>query len=415
LDVNQQELSSANAAGGTSSSSLHRLSEIQDFSIVQGGPLFQLLFRTHFVGGAMTLVMRRVILFVLITWVPLLLLSAFEGHLFRGSIAVPFLLDLETHIRFLVVVPLLLDAELVVHKRLLPIARTFLERNLIPKEAMKRFDAAVNSAFRLRNSIPAEVLIIALVYAVGVLVVWRRYMVLNTATWYATGSGSALNLSHAGMWYADISLPIFQFLLLRWYFRMFIWMRFLWQVSRIRLALVATHPDRVGGLGFLADTAHAFSILVLAHSALLAGQIANRIIFLGKTLMDFKIEIAVMAGFLMCLVFGPLLVFSPQLGLARHRGLIAYGTLADRYVREFDRKWMRGGVPGGEPLLGSADIQSLADMGNSFSVVNSMQLVPITRNAILQVAAAMLVPLTPLLFTVMSPKELAQRLLHLVF
>jgi hypothetical protein len=391
------------------------LSETQDFSIVQGGPLFQLLICTHFVGDEMTMVTRRIILFVLITWVPLFVLCALDGHLLKGSAVLPFLTDAKTHIRFLVVVPLFLSAEPIVHRRLLPVAREFLERGLIPKDGMKRFDAAVHSAFRLRNSLLVEVLLLAFVYVVAVLFGWRREIILDSASWHVTGSGTGPKLTYAGMWYAYVSLPIFQFLLLRWYFRIFIWTRFLWQVSRIKLALVPTHPDRVGGLGFLGHTAFAFSVLVLAHSAMLAAYIASRIFRAGAALVDFKIEVAAMAGFMMCLVFGPLLMFSPQLSLAKHRGLIEYGTLAEHYVRDFDRKWLRRGGPGGEPLLGSADIQSLADMGNSFSVVDSMRLAPVTLNAILQIAAAVLVPLVPLLFTVMSPEELAQRLLHLVF
>ena len=47
--------------------------------------------------------------------------------------------------------------------------------------------------------------------------------------------------------------------------------------------------------------------------------------------------------------------------------------LAARYAREFDRKWLRGGAPADEPLLGSGDIQSLADLGNSYEVVKEMQ------------------------------------------
>ena len=86
-----------------------------------------------------------------------------------------------------------------------------------------------------------------------------------------------LKLSLAGMWYGYVSLPLFQFLLMRWYFRLFIWARFLWQVSRIDLSLVPTHPDRVGGLGFLSNTVYAFTPLAVAHGALLAGLIANRI------------------------------------------------------------------------------------------------------------------------------------------
>ena len=46
-----------------------------------------------------------------------------------------------------------------------------------------------------------------------------------------------------------VSVPLFQFILLRWYFRIFIWARFLWQVSRIDLAYAPAHPDRLGGSG----------------------------------------------------------------------------------------------------------------------------------------------------------------------
>ena len=115
--------------------------------------------------------------------------------------------------------------------------------------------------------------------------------------------GSKLSLS--GMWYGYVSLPIFQFLLMRWYFRIFIWTRFLWQVSRLDLSLVPTHPDRVGGLGFLSNTVYAFTPLAVAHGALLAGFIANRIFYLGAALPQFKIEIAVLVVFVLCMVLRP--------------------------------------------------------------------------------------------------------------
>jgi hypothetical protein len=388
--------------------------DAQDFSLVHGGPLFQLLLRTHLITDADTLVLRRIIFFVTISWVPLLALSALGGQLLDGGIALPFLLDIETHIRFLVVVPLLLAAELVVHRRLLPVARSFLDRNLIREADEQRFDTALNSAFRLRNSVPAEVLLLALVYGVGVLVVWRHYTALDVSTWYANASAGSYRLTSAGIWYAYVSLPIFQFLLLRWYFRVIIWVRFLWQVSRIELRLVPTHPDQLGGLGFLSNTAFAFGVLLMAHGAMLAAQIANRIFFASAKLQDFKEEIFLMLVFLLCLVFGPLLVFSPQLSRTKRQGLLDYGTLAERYVRDFDGKWLRDRAPQGEPLLGSADIQSLADIGNSFTVVRTMRVAPITRDAVLELSAAVLVPLTPLLLTVMPVDQLLKQLVGLV-
>jgi len=235
-------------------------------------------------------------------------------------------------------------------------------------------------------------------------------MTLDTATWYATPSTEGSKLSLAGMWYGYVSLPIYQFLLLRWYFRLFIWTRFLWQVSRIELRLVPTHPDRVGGLSFLTNTVYALTVLAVAHGAMLAGPLANRIFFLGATLPQYKAEIALIVVFMLCLVFGPLLVFAPQLSHAKRTGLREYGTLAERYVREFDTKWLRGGAPGDEPLVGSGDIQSLADLGNSYEVVRTMIIAPITKQAVIRLVVATLVPIVPLMLTMMPLEELLKKL-----
>ncbi len=386
------------------------------FSLVLGGPLYQLFRSAHLSGTGLELLRRRIIVISLFAWLPLLLLSALNGQLLGGDVAVPFLQDAEVHVRFLIAMPLLIVAEIVVHRRMHLVVRQFLERNLIPESARERFDSAIASALRLRNSVPAELLLVALVYGVGVFIVWRVYTVLDTSTWHtlpADDRGS--RLSAAGMWYAYVSLPLFQFLLLRWYFRIFIWLRFLWQVSRIDLNLLPIHPDRLGGLGFLSNTAYAFVPLALAHGAVLAGQIANRIFHLGAELLSFKVEIALVVCFVQFLVFAPLLLFSLQLAQAKRAGLREYGTLAARYIRDFDSKWLRGNTPAREPLVGSADVQSLADMGNSFEGVRKMRVAPVTRDAIVQLAVATAVPVAPLLLTIMPLEELVKLLAGILF
>lgn len=301
------------------------------------------------------------------------------------------------------------------HRRMRFVVKEFLDRRLISESTIKRFDAAIASVFRLRNSMLAEVLLVGFVYVVGILIIWRHYMALDTVTWYATPSLEGSKLSFAGMWYGYVSLPIFQILLCRWYYRVFIWTRFLWQVSRIDLSLVPTHPGRAGGLEFLSETAYAFVPLLLAHGALLAGLLGDRIFHLEATLASFMIEILVLVIFLMCVVFGPLLVFAPQLAKAKRRGLREYGTLAERYVREFDTKWLRGGAPADERLVGSADIQSLADMGNSFEVVRTMRVVPFSKETIIQLAVVTVAPVAPLLLTMMSLEDILKKLLGIVF
>ena len=394
---------------------LASLSAQQDFSLVLGGPFFQLLRRAHLSDDTLKLVRQRIIIISLLAWLPLLVLSTLEGQALRGSTTVPFLLDLEVHIRFLMTMPLLIAAELVVHRRLSPIVKVFLERKLIPESEMTRFNAAISSAFRLRNSVLVEVLLIAIVYVVGILIVWRQYITLDTATWYATRSAGRTQLSLAGMWYGYVSLPIFQFLLCRWYLRIIIWARFLWQVSRIELSLIPTHPDRLGGLGFLSNTVYAFTILAIAHGMLLAGTLADRIFFVGARLSEYKMPIAVMVLFVLCLVLAPLMVFAPQLAKTKRIGLREYGTLAERYVREFDRKWLRGEAPADEPLVGSGDIQSLADLGNSYEVVRTIRILPVTKETILQVVFATIAPIVPLALTMMPLEELLKTLAGVLF
>jgi hypothetical protein len=367
-----------------------------DFSIVIGGPLFQALRRAHLTGDALELTRRRIVVIAIIVWVPLLVLSAVDGRAWGDAVGVPFLYDIDAHARFLVALPLLIVAELVVHRRMRKVVGQFVSLGLVRNAVRERFDAAIVSAMRLRNSVLAELLLIAFVYGVGILVVWRDYGALGTPTWYATPDGRVLRPQLAGWWYLLVSLPLFQFVLLRWYFRLFIWARFLWQVSRMDIAYAPMHPDRNGGIGFLSRIGYAFTPLLLAQGTLLAGMLANRIFFDGAALPDFKLEVFTFVAAVVGVVLAPLLVFVVPLSRAKRAGLREYGHLSKRYVDEFETKWLRGVASDSEPLVGSADIQSLADMANSFEVLRSMRVVPITRDTLLQLVVASLLPVAPL-------------------
>ena len=382
-----------------------------DFSVVLGGPLFQLLRRAHLSDDALALLHRRVLAVIIITWVPLLLLSLLEGNAWWGSVAVPFLVNAEVHTRFLVAMPLHVLAELGVHLRMRSLVGRFFERGLIADADRPRVIAAVESALRLRNSVAVEVALIVIIYAAGIPM--REYLSVDASTWAGAATGNS-ELSLAGWWQALISVPFFQFLLLRWYFRGFIWARFLWQLSRLDLQLVPTHPDRVGGLGFLTNVVYAFAPILMAHGALLSGLIADRIFFEGAKLPQFMVEIVGGVGVLVLLVLFPLMVFGGQLARLKRTGLADYGRLAQRYVREFDQKWLRGSDPG-EPLIGSADIQSLADLNNSFEVVREVRFAPFTKQTVVQLAVVTLLPVAPLLLTMISFEELLKRLLSAVF
>jgi hypothetical protein len=389
--------------------------EFGDFSLISGGPLYQLWRHTRLAGDALQWTHRRVLVAVLVTWVPLLLLSMVDGRAWGGSVALTFLKDVETHVRLLIAVPLLILAEVKVHRELPSILRCFVDRGLVSVADRPRFDAAVAAAVRLRNSVAAELLLIVLVYVVGILIIRRTQFALAMDSWYASMEGGRLQLTHAGWWGALVAMPVVQFLTVRWFFRFFVWGRFLWQVSRIRMNLEPAHPDCTAGLHFIALTERACRMVMVAMGALLAGMIANKIFYSGAALLEFKVEVVGMVALLVFMVLGPMLAFTPQLIEAKHRGIAEYGRLGQRYAREFDRKWVRGDNPAGEPLLGTADIQSLADLRNSFVVVRDIQWAPFDLKNVATLAVVTLIPLAPLLLTTFSVEEILDRLLKTIF
>lgn len=396
----------------------HNSHEPPDFSLVLGGPLFQLLVRCRLDTPAHELLKKRILSISMFAWLPLLFLSLVDGKAWGGA-DLPFLHDIEMHARLLVALPLLIAAELLVHRRMRLVVGQFIDREIITGAVLPRFREVIASAMTLRNSVAVELILLVLIF-VGGHFIWSTFsstamIAPGKETWHATAAAGGTDLSPAGYWYDFVSRPLFQFILVRWYFRIFIWVRFLWQSSRLELNLIPTHPDRTAGLGFLGGSAAAFAPLLAAHGALLAGLMANEIFYAGAKLTDFRMEVIGYVAFLLLVVLGPLLFFSPRLMAAKRRGLREYGILASRYVSEFDMKWVRGGAGDDEPLIGSGDIQSLADLGNSFQVIREIKPFPFGRDAVMQLAFFTILPGLPLVLTMIPLEELITKLLGAVF
>jgi hypothetical protein len=386
------------------------LEKVKDFSLVLGGPIFQLFRKAHLSGDHLEHQKRRLITITLFAWLPLLILCELSAGGATGRL--PFLHDVEVQARFLVALPILIAAELIVHVRIRPLVSRFLDRQIVRTEDRPRFEAAVDSAIRLRNSIPIEIGLLIAVYTLG-LWFWNSRVEINSQTWYAM-PGGRWHLTPAGYWYVLVSIPLFQFILLRWYLRFFIWYRFLWQVSRLNLHLVPIHPDRSAGLAFLGRSVYAFGPILFAQGAMLAGVVASRVLYRGEQLVSFKMQIAAFIVFFVVAILGPLLVFTPKLAAAKRKGLGDYGQVAQGYVNKFEEKWVLNAPPDDE-VLGSGDIQSLADLNNSYDIVRSMRPVPFGLQDISRLAIVTAAPLAPLLLTVFSAEELILRLVKVVF
>jgi len=75
------------------------LQEPPDFSLVLGGPLYQMLRRARLTGPALELLRRRIVISVFLCWVPLAVLSLAQAH-FLGGAKLSFFRDISANTSF---------------------------------------------------------------------------------------------------------------------------------------------------------------------------------------------------------------------------------------------------------------------------------------------------------------------------
>lgn len=366
--------------------------------------------RIGLIQGAGPSLGRRVVGFLLITWVPLLVFSLIEGRALGPTPWESFLLDFATYARFFLAVPLLFVAEVVTGPRLRSAGLHFVQGNFVRPEDIPAVEAAIVRAARRREALLPELVMLG----IALFGAWYFTETFSAGTttpaWNSATAAGGTGLSLAGLWYRCVAVPILQFFMYRWLWRLLIWTCFLRELSRLDLNLVATHPDRAGGLGFLGGAHVTLAIFAFAFSWVLSGHVAFQVYFEAVPIDTFRSLFVIYLVLMELICLGPLLIFVPLLARTRRAGLRDYSILADTYNRAFHRKWVAGETPSDEPLLGSGDIQSLADLGNSFGVIREMRIFPFSQQQILQIAVIASLPGLPLIFLVMPVGELLKLL-----
>ena len=389
---------------------LNSAERTQSFMFTEGGPGAAVMERLHLAGSEPGVGLgRTAVVLMALTWVPLFVLCLFEGLLF-GRVKMPFFYDITAHTRFLFAVPVLVLADIPAGARLREVMRHFVAAHLVREDERGKFQAILANLLRFRDSHLGEMIVVALTYLAS-------YNALSGAssqsgTWFRPETGHGLTL--VGYWYALVALPIFQFLLFRWVYRMAVWSRFLWQVSRLDLVLTPTHPDGAGGLAFLGKSLIPFGVILFAVSAVVSSAIAERLLFEGARLQEYLWSYVTLFVLALAVFAAPLLLFVPNLLALKQRGLMEYGTLGSEYTQAFYRRWVGKTEPTEEPLLGTGDIQSLADLGNSFEIIRKMRILPVELSDFIAFVLPGLIPALPLAATVMPMGEIVKDLLKLI-
>jgi hypothetical protein len=388
---------------------------VDQFSLVEGGPIYRFQVAIRMAMPDKSGVAKRAFLIMLITWLPLLLFSVFQGTAFGSQVQMPFLRDIAVNVRFLIALPLLVIAELVIDPRLNECVRYFVTSGLVSGPQLPAFEQAIAKTMKVRDGIiPAVVLILAAFVPIA----WHAKtatMAHGITTWHGMISQSGEALSLAGWWYRIVSLPIFRLLLFRWLWLIIIWASFLRRVSKLDLGCIASHPDTAAGLEFLIHAQLLFGFIGFISSVVIAGAFGNAIIYEGATVSSLKFLMIAFCVLGILVIAAPLLVVTPKLLQVKQRGLLEYGALGTAYSQSFDRKWITPGDPlEKQNLLGAADIQSLADLYNSFSVVRQMKVILIDKKILLGLAIPVILPLLPLIVIATPADELVRAVLKLL-
>ncbi len=388
--------------------------QIHDFSLVRGGVIYQLLLRFSLIKPGSYSVVQRSIFFALITWLPLLMLSVAQGLALDSALQVPFLKDIAAYSRFLLAIPVLIAAEVVIDISVITTVKYFLYSGLVEAAELPNFKAAIAEVAKLRDSILLEPCLFLIAYIITG-IVFIRELSSVTSAWSALGTGTAKQLTLAGWWYALVSLPIYQFLLFRWLWRFLLWSRFLWRLSRLNLQLVPTHTDLAGGLGFLGITQISFGSISFAASTVLSGSYCQKVIYQGVSITKFKFQIIGFLVLSIISILGPLLVFSGKLLKVKIRAFQQYGSLVTQHNLLFEQKWITRQPPQGESLLGNPDMSSLADLGASFETIKKMRIVPFGLGTLIGLVSAIIVPLLPLFLITIPLEQITDMGLKILF
>jgi hypothetical protein len=292
-------------------------------------------------------------------------------------------------------------------------AREIVGSGVVPANELPALETDVRRVGRLKDSWLAEVLLVLAAFALPLIgmIVDLPGRTANLGALLAETGGSPGPILG---WYLGFCLPLFRFLLFRWVWRLGLWCYFLWRVTKLKLHLLPTHPDLAGGLGYLEVVQEHFTPLIAAISAVYSASFAEDI-SAGTMAFEALYRLAPILVILVAALFvGPLFLFAPKLWLCRITGWSEYMAMASRYVDAFDRRWIRDEKATGESQLGTADMQSLADLGNSVNVVRNVQVIPASRRLMMQLAVAVVLPLLPLLFFKYPVSDLAARLFQTI-
>jgi hypothetical protein len=377
---------------------------IEDTDFLTRGKRNRILETLKLEKGEKSFIARKILFFLLVLWLPMLVLSFFESSALNSSIKISFLCDYLVYARFFIAIPLLLFAGRTTKFQSNHTINYFFESGIIADNNKEEFESLLKKFLKFRDSRVSEIIILIASYLL-VLVFWKNLNQSDVSSSWIFNSGLK-SLSVSGSWYYYISIPVYQFLFFRMIWRYILWCIFMWKISRMNLNIYATNPDLSAGLGFLGYSLVGYALLGSVQSCVISGEIANSIAFRGDILKDNTILIISSIISISFIYFFPSLFFVRKLFEVKLKGILDYGIVTSRQSGAFFNKWIKGKITEPGEFLDTPDFSSHTDMNTVYDIIQKMSMIPIDTKKIVNVIVTVAAPFAPLVLLAFPVKEI---------
>lgn len=353
---------------------------------------------------------RRALFWSMLAWLPLVIWSAVTGHLNLNGSDESVLMHFGVHVRGLVAIPLFILAEAMLNQMTQRLIPYFAESGLIREEDLQGFRKLLLELKHLRDSVFPWIVILGVILARVTLPLADTE--IHELSWAGQGSATgSVDYGFGGWWFLYVTRSVFMVLNLAWLWRLILLGMLFFRIARLNLCLVPSHPDRLGGLGFLEQLPIAFAPVVFGLSAVIAAKWGHGVVYHHQPVMELKM---LMIGYMVAIVvifLAPYLAFAGVLQTARKQALLDYGKLVGEHGRLVRRRWILGDSVGEQSLLEAPEIGPVADTAAIYEAVQNMRTLPVGKISLMAVVIPAALPLLALLSVQIPIKDILLTLL----
>ncbi|MGL6268452.1 MAG: hypothetical protein ACRC2O_11030, partial [Chitinophagaceae bacterium] len=347
---------------------------------------------------------------------PLVILTAISGTLYTGT-NLSFIKDIAIQCRILIGIPMLILISDVVFKKTSPVLEYLSEVMMLPGDKEMFISGPLLKAKRSIDAAWTEIILVIIVVGIAFSNEGGTSFFVEhiaSGSWIVSMKEIDYPLSNAGKWLHYISIPVFQFLLIRWLWRYLVWIMLLFKISKMNLCLQPSHPDNTGGLGVILIAQRNFIYLFVVFGIVISGEMIESLLGNEKLFDTIKVEILGYVILSISLVVFPLFFFTRKLVKTKYTGLIDLSKAGIILSKKFETEFVQHMSTEKKIAENTVDPSMHVDYSGIYQSLQEMRTVPIGVSDIIIMGLLLFGTFVPIFFIHYSIAEILQKLMGLL-